>query len=47
MACSFKEDLLDLLTDTDLLLIVERGIRKGICHSIYPYANANVNYHIG
>ena len=26
---------LDLLTDIDMLLIVEKGIRRGICHSIY------------
>ena len=26
---------LDILTDMDMLLTVEKGIRKGICHSIY------------
>ena len=26
---------LDLLTDIDMLLMVERGIKGGICHSIY------------
>ena len=26
---------LDLLTATDMLLMVEKGIRGGICHSIY------------
>ena len=26
---------LDLLTDVDVLLMVEKGIRGGICHSIY------------
>ena len=26
---------LDLLTDIDMLLLVEKGIRGGICHSIY------------
>ena len=26
---------LDLLTDIDMLLMVEKGIREGICHSIY------------
>ena len=26
---------LDLLTDVDILLTVEKGIRGGICHSIY------------
>ena len=31
---------LDLLTDIDMLLIVEKGIREGICRSIYRYAKA-------
>ena len=35
---------LDLLTDIDLLLTVEKGIRGGIFHSIYQYANANNKY---
>ena len=26
---------LDLLTDIDTLMMVEKGIRGGICHSIY------------
>ena len=28
---------LDLLTDTDMLLMVEKGIRGGICHSTCRY----------
>ena len=32
---------LDLLTDIDMLLMVEKGIRGRICHSIYQYAKAN------
>ena len=32
---------LDLLTDINMLLMVEKGIRGGICHSIYTYAKAN------
>ena len=26
---------LDLLTDIEMLLMVEKGVRGGICHSIY------------
>ena len=32
---------LELLTDYDTLLMVEEGIRSGICHSIHRYAKAN------
>ena len=32
---------LDLLTDIDILLVVEKGIRGGICHLFHPYAEAN------
>ena len=35
---------LDPLTDIDMLLMVEKGIRRRICHSIYQYANANNRY---
>ena len=35
---------LDLLTDIDMLLMVEKGIRRGICHSIYQYTKANNKY---
>ena len=46
MASSFKKVKvkLDLLTDIDMLSITGKGIRGGICHSIYRYAKANDKY---
>ena len=34
----------DLLTDINILLMVEKGIREGIYHPIYRYAKANNKY---
>ena len=35
---------LDLLTYIDMLLMVDKGMRGEICHSIYQYAKANNKY---
>ena len=35
---------LHLLTDINMLLIVKKGIRGGICHTIYQYAKASNKY---
>ena len=32
---------LDLLTDSDMLLKLEKGIMRGICHFIYRFAKSN------
>ena len=41
-ACLKKTNIaLELFTDYDMLLMVEKGIRGGICHSIHRYAKAN------
>ena len=46
MASSFKktEVKLELLTDLDMLLMTEKGIRGEICPAIHQYAKPNDKY---
>ena len=46
LASSFKktEIKLELLSDIDMLLVVEKGIRGGICYSVYRYINESNKY---
>ena len=44
-ACLKKTEVkLELLTDVDMLLMVEKGIKGGICHAMRRYTKANNNY---
>ena len=44
-ACLKKTEVeLELITDPDMLLMVEKEIRGGICHAIIGYAKANNKY---
>ena len=35
---------IDLLTDINMLLLIEKGISWGICHAIHRYPKANNKY---
>ena len=44
-ACLKKKEVkLELLTDVDMWLMVEKGIRGGICHAIHRYPKATDKY---
>ena len=44
-ACLKKtEEELELITDSDMLLMVKKEIRGGICHAILRYAKADNKY---
>ena len=44
-ACLKKTGVkLELINDVDMLLMIEKGIRVGICHSIHRHAKENSKY---
>ena len=43
-ALKMTKGKLELLTDIDILLMVEKGFRGGICHATHQYVKANNKY---
>ena len=39
-----KTKVSNLLTDIDMLLMLEKSIKGGICHAIHPYEKGNNVY---